>query len=36
MSRLRVWVAVGALLAISLTLRLVGIGWGIPHYDAVL
>ena len=28
--------AVGALLAISLTLRLVGIGWGIPHYDADL
>jgi hypothetical protein len=36
MPRKWVWMAVGTLLAVSLTLRLVGIGWGIPHYDAAL
>jgi hypothetical protein len=36
MPRRLVWMAVGALLAVSLALRLVGIGWGIPHYDTAL
>jgi hypothetical protein len=30
------WALVGALLALSLVLRLVGINWGIPHYDPAL